>query len=231
MKVLRMDLNRLSATDDETLGSTQPPEVCGGRLLAADIVAAEVDPGCDPLGPENQLVLATGPLAGWSVSCAGRLSVGAKSPLTGGIKESNAGGNLADALAGLGYRAVVLSGALPPNEPGLVILDEDGMRFEPAAGLWGLPLEETAAELQSRFGREYAYAAIGPAGPFFKDIGRPGMSGRIIVQRCSHHSHVISHRQRGAVPVVVMPIAGKQLLGHREDRAVVTGFLEHVGGP
>ena len=56
MKVLRVDLNRLSATDDEGLGSTQPPAVCGGRLLTAETLAAEVDPGCDPLGPELSLI-------------------------------------------------------------------------------------------------------------------------------------------------------------------------------
>ena len=63
MRVLRVDLSRLSATDAGGLGSTQPPAVCGGRLLTAEILTAEVDPGCKPLGPENRLVLATGPPA------------------------------------------------------------------------------------------------------------------------------------------------------------------------
>jgi aldehyde:ferredoxin oxidoreductase len=159
MKILHVDLNHRKATVDEW-----PNDSWGGRLLTAEILNDAVDPGCDALGPDNLLVLATGPLAGWGVSCGGRLSVGAKSPLTGGIKESNAGGNLADALAGLGYRAVVFHGTLAPGEPGLVIVDEDGARFAPAASIWGLTLEETAARIQSGFGQEYAYAAIGPAG-------------------------------------------------------------------
>jgi aldehyde:ferredoxin oxidoreductase len=159
MNVLNVDLSYRTAVVEEWQDDSW-----GGRLLTAEILSRMVDPGCDPLGPKNLLVLATGPLAGWGVSCAGRLSVGAKSPLTGGIKESNAGGNLADALAGLGYRAVILGGSLPPGEPGLLIVDDDGARFAAATGMWGLTLEDAAERIGSQFGQEYAYAAIGPAG-------------------------------------------------------------------
>jgi aldehyde:ferredoxin oxidoreductase len=127
----------------------------------------EVEPGCDPLGPENRLVLATGPLAGWGISCGGRLSVGTKSPLTGGIKESNAGGEVADALANLGCRAVVLEGTLPADEPGLVVIDDadrGSVQFVGATEYRGLWLEETAARLKADYGDQYAYVAIGPAG-------------------------------------------------------------------
>lgn len=64
----------------------------GGRALTSRIVADEVDPCCDPLGPGNKLVFAPGLLSGTPLSSSSRLSVGCKSPLTGGIKESNAGG-------------------------------------------------------------------------------------------------------------------------------------------
>jgi aldehyde:ferredoxin oxidoreductase len=164
MKVLRVDLSRQEATVDQWPADVQSAAAYGGRLLTAEILAEEVDPGCDPLGSKNRIVLATGPLAGWGVSCAGRLSMGAKSPLTGGIKESNAGGNLADALAGLGYRAMILSGCFPPDDPGLVIVEKDGVQFATASDCWGLTLEQTAARLRSTFGHEYAFAAIGPAG-------------------------------------------------------------------
>jgi aldehyde:ferredoxin oxidoreductase len=181
MKNLRLDLGRQSASVEpwpgepverhlqpgrpggDVPGGLRDP-VTGGRLLTAQILCAEVDPGCDPLGPENELILATGPLAGWGVSCAGRLSLGAKSPLTGGIKESNAGGDAADALAGLGYRAVIVGGGFPAGRPGLVVIDEEEVRFLPADGYWGLCLEETAARLRSDLGDQYAYVAIGPAG-------------------------------------------------------------------
>ncbi len=159
MNVLRIDLNKRTIT-------TEPlsDELLGGRLLTNEIITAGVDPGCDPLGPRNVLALATGPLAGWHISDAGRLSIGGKSPLTGGIKESNVGGNVADALAGLGYRAVVFTGALPANEPGLVIIDEAGVRFTSGADLWGLALEQLADKLRADYGDGYGYLAIGPAG-------------------------------------------------------------------
>jgi len=140
----------------------------GGRLLTAEILTREADPGCDPLGPDNPLILAAGPLAGWGISDAGRLSTGAKSPLTGGIKESNAGGDVADQLASLGYRGVVLTGTRPAGaEPLIIVLEEgeaDAVRFVPAPAYRGLRLEETAAQLRADFGDGYTYLAIGPAG-------------------------------------------------------------------
>jgi aldehyde:ferredoxin oxidoreductase len=160
MKVLRIDLTHQEATT-----ATRDDELGGGRLLTAEIVAAEVDPGCDPLSPGNTLVLATGPLAGWGVSCGDRLSLGGKSPLTGGIKESNSGGEVAGSLAGLGIRAMVVSGAFPANAPGLVIVDApDKVRCMPADRYWGLRLEDLAAKLKADFGADYALTAIGPAG-------------------------------------------------------------------
>ncbi len=159
MRVLHVDLDRRAA-DVESWAE----ELVGGRRLTAEIVSSTVDPGCDPLGPENALVLAAGPLAGWHISCADRLSVGGKSPLTHGIKESNAGGIAAQALAGLDYRAVALRGSFSPGEPGIVVVDEAGVRFAAATEYWGLRLEETAARLRAEFGPDYAYVAVGPAG-------------------------------------------------------------------
>ncbi len=77
--------------------------MAGGRLLTGQLVTEHVPPTADPLGPDNILALAAGPLAGLRVSTGGRLSIGAKSPLTRGIKESNAGGMASDSLAALGY--------------------------------------------------------------------------------------------------------------------------------
>jgi len=64
----------------------------GGRGLTSAIVSKEVIPTCHPLDGHNKLVIAPGLLTGTSAPCSGRLSIGAKSPLTGGVKESNSGG-------------------------------------------------------------------------------------------------------------------------------------------
>ena len=81
---------------DQSVELTEFPDdwkLLGGRGLSARILLEECDPTCDPLGPDNVLVLAPGVLAGSSAPTSGRISVGTKSPLTGGIKEANAGGN------------------------------------------------------------------------------------------------------------------------------------------
>jgi len=159
VKLLRVNLSsqqaRLEIRDDE---------LTGGRRLTSELVAANVDPGCDPLSAENILVWATGPLAGWRVSCGDRLSLGGKSPLTGGIKESNSGGEVAGALAGLDLRALIVEGTFPTGEPGLIVVDGPGkVHFLPADGYWGLRLEALAARLKADFD-DYALIAIGPAG-------------------------------------------------------------------
>jgi aldehyde:ferredoxin oxidoreductase len=160
VKLLRVDLSSHTACL-----KTRSDELTGGRRLTSELVAAEVDPGRDPLSAENILVWATGPLAGWRVSCGDRLSLGGKSPLTGGIKESNSGGEVAGTLAGLGLRALVVEGAFPADAPGLIVVDgPEVVRFLPADGYWGLRLEALATRLKADFGGDYALIAIGPAG-------------------------------------------------------------------
>ena len=82
----------------------------GGRGLTSTIVAREVPPLCHPLAPDNKLVIAPGLLAGTTCPNSGRLSIGGKSPLTGGIKESNVGGNVSIKLGKLQIAGVVLEG-------------------------------------------------------------------------------------------------------------------------
>ncbi|MDH4206711.1 MAG: aldehyde ferredoxin oxidoreductase, partial [Desulfobacteraceae bacterium] len=82
----------------------------GGRGMTSAIVSKEVPPLCHPLGKDNKLVIAPGLLSGSHAAQSGRASVGCKSPLTGGIKEANVGGQGAQVLARLGYAAIVLEG-------------------------------------------------------------------------------------------------------------------------
>ena len=82
----------------------------GGRGMTSSIISKEVPPTCHPLGPDNKLVISPGLLSGTAAVMSGRISVGCKSPLTGGIKESNAGGQGAQMIAKLGYAAIVLEG-------------------------------------------------------------------------------------------------------------------------
>jgi aldehyde:ferredoxin oxidoreductase len=157
--ILRFDL----ATGQAAARPLADP-LAGGRLLTAQLVTELVDPLADPLGPGNILAFAGGPLAGMRVSTGGRLSVGGKSPLTRGIKEANAGGMAADSLAALGYRALVLTGARPPDQPAVLILDEPGARLADGRPYWGLGNEAAAAALRQDFGAHYVVVSIGPGG-------------------------------------------------------------------
>ena len=81
---------------------------------------------CDPLGPENKLIFAPGLLSGTSLVNTSRISIGAKSPLTGTIKESNVGGTVAAALGRLGITAMVIEGQAPEGELSFLRIDEKG---------------------------------------------------------------------------------------------------------
>src|SRR5512133_2942529 len=106
-KIVRVNMSDLT-TKVEPVPEAWVP--LGGRALTSTIVAAEVPPACHALGTSNKLVFAPGLLTGTAAANSGRLSVGAKSPLTGGIKESNAGGTAARMLAKLGIKALIVEG-------------------------------------------------------------------------------------------------------------------------
>lgn len=134
----------------------------GGRGLTSAIIAHEVPPTCDALGPENKLIFAAGILAGTSVPNSGRLSIGAKSPLTGTIKESNAGGTAAVKLARIGLQAIVIEG----NSDKLLTLHitADNVTFETAEQLDNLGNYDTIAYGREKYGDKVSAITIGQAG-------------------------------------------------------------------
>ena len=134
----------------------------GGRRLTGSIIAAEVPPECEPLSGRNKLVLACAPLAGTLVSSANRLSIGAKSPLTGGIKESNAGGMTGYLMGRLGIR--VLEGRPGAPHWTLIRISADGVELLPGDPYVGLGLFEKARQLFERFGPKVGMTLIGRAG-------------------------------------------------------------------
>jgi aldehyde:ferredoxin oxidoreductase len=136
----------------------------GGRGLIARILLDEVPPECEPLGPKNKLLFCPGLLTGHMLSSIDRLSVGGKSPLTGGAKESNSGGTTSLHMATMGMKALIIENW--PAEPGWSVmhLSMDGVRFEQANDLEGLGVYETAETLKKRYGKKVAISIIGPAG-------------------------------------------------------------------
>ncbi|MCL6639728.1 MAG: aldehyde ferredoxin oxidoreductase, partial [Firmicutes bacterium] len=136
----------------------------GGRALTSQFVLDEVEPTCDPLGPFNKLILAPGLLSGTNAPSSGRMSFGAKSPLTGGIKESNAGGIASQKIANLGYKAIVIEGKAAKGEWFILKINPDGAELLPAGDLAGKGGYETVATLKEKYGPKVAVIFIGPAG-------------------------------------------------------------------
>ena len=101
----------------------------GGRALTSAIVSEEVPANCHPLGDANKLVIAPGLLSGSPSAMSGRISVGAKSPLTGGIKESNSGGQPSQVLARLGYGAIVIEGKPKGDDLYKILINKDGVKI------------------------------------------------------------------------------------------------------
>ncbi len=139
-------------------------EGMGGRGMTSMIVSTEVPADCHPLGPENKLVIAPGLLSGSAASTSGRMSFGCKSPLTGGIKESNSGGQAAQVLARLGYAAIVIEGEAPKDTLCKVFINADGVKISDASDFKGLKNYDLAEKIKAEHGAKVAMISIGPAG-------------------------------------------------------------------
>jgi len=136
----------------------------GGRALTSAIVSREVPPLCHPLGGENKLVIAPGLLSGTAGAQSGRISVGCKSPLTGGIKESNSGGQASQVLAKLGFSAIVLEGKPASDDLYKVFINKDGVKITKDNSLKLLPNYDLIEKMKKEFGDKICCISIGPAG-------------------------------------------------------------------
>ncbi len=136
----------------------------GGRAMTSSIVAGEVPPTCHPLSADNKLVIAPGILSGSAAAMSGRISVGCKSPLTGGIKESNSGGQGAQVLARLGYAAIVLEGKPADDNLYRVFINKDGAQIMVDNSLKMLGNYAVVEKMKAAYGDKIATISIGQAG-------------------------------------------------------------------
>jgi aldehyde:ferredoxin oxidoreductase len=136
----------------------------GGRALTSAIIAKEVPALCHPLGADNKVVIAPGLLSGTIASMSGRLSIGFKSPLTGGIKEANAGGQPAQVLARLGYAAIVLEGKPTGDDTYRIVINKDSVTIDQDNQLKMLPNYDLIDKVKAKYGEKVACISIGPAG-------------------------------------------------------------------
>lgn len=137
----------------------------GGRTLSSRLISREIQADCDPLGKKNKLFLCNGALSGTNVSSCNRLSIGSKSPLTGGVKESNAGGIVGTRMAGQGLRCIIIEDAPAADSPWqIAVIGKEGCEFVDGSFLAGKGVYEKSDLLTERFGKKAGCMTIGPAG-------------------------------------------------------------------
>jgi aldehyde:ferredoxin oxidoreductase len=136
----------------------------GGRALTSAIVSREVPPTCHPLSEDNKLVIAPGLLSGSAAAMSGRISVGCKSPLTGGIKEANSGGQPSQMLGRLGYAAIVLEGKPKDDALYRIYINKDKIEIKKDQSLKMLGNYAVAEKMKAEYGDKVSCISIGPAG-------------------------------------------------------------------
>lgn len=163
MNLLRVNMTTKTVKFEK---SHERYQLYGLRGLIAKIAFEEIDPKCDALGPNNKLIFSTSPLQGFGLSSTGRLSVGGKSPLTGGIKEASSGGVAATMLVRHGIKAIILEGL--DKDEGLYVLhiNQHGAKLLPGGHLLKKGTYETAKTIYQEFGEKVGLITIGQAGEY-----------------------------------------------------------------
>lgn len=161
-KFHQIDLSSRKVSTEELHGES----ICrGGRYFVAKALNELGAATVDPLSAENPLIFSAGPFAGTNFSNANRISVGCKSPLTGGIKEANGGGTLAFALGQLKIAGFNLVNA--SDDWVMIHLKKDGdIEFHSALDYLGDGNFATAARLHERFGKKVSLVLCGPVGEY-----------------------------------------------------------------
>ena len=160
--ILRVNLSN-GEIKKEPLNMDHARAYIGGRGLGTKILYDEIDPGkVDALGPENKLIMATGPLTGTSAPTGGRYMVITKSPLTGAIACSNSGGYIGAEIKFAGYDFLIFEGKA--KEPVYLWIHNDQAELRPAGKIWGMTTDKAEPALKEATHPDAKVCGIGPAG-------------------------------------------------------------------
>jgi aldehyde:ferredoxin oxidoreductase len=228
-RILRIDLaNR--EYQIEALEASWIKNVIGGRAANSKRLYEELDPNCDPLGPDNLLILGIGPLTGTLLPASAYFTVSAKSPLTGILGDSAAGGQFAAEMKLTGFDQIIIKGK---SESLIYLLISDsGVEFMDAAQVAGRTIVETTAAIREE-SRDHAIqvAAIGPAGEnqvLFSSIVSSGnrASGRTGMGAVMGSKNLKAIAVRGSRPVrIADPLAF--LKNVKEMKSLIQGHSEY----
>lgn len=160
-KIFRVNMTDLTTSVEEV---PQNWAGLGGRALTSTIVSEEVDPACHPLGPGNKLVFAPGLLSGTAAANSGRMSCGAKSPLTGTIKESNVGGTSAQQFAKMGIKSLIIEGLPKEDKFYSLNITVDGVTITEESELVGKGNFAVIEAMEAKYNKKVGVMTIGQAG-------------------------------------------------------------------
>ncbi|TDB36831.1 MAG: aldehyde:ferredoxin oxidoreductase [Actinobacteria bacterium] len=202
--VLHVDLS-MRAVSEYPWTDADRRRFLGGKVMAARILYDLLAPKTDPLGPENTMVIATGPLNGTGAPSTARFDVSALSPLTGTLGTSNSGGSFGVYLKKAGVDALVITGCA--DAPVWLEVAEDGVHFRDAAALWGLRTSAAQAALRDAVGRKCGTIVAGPAGenlvPYAALVSDERVAGRTgmgAVFGSKNLKGIAAHGERRATP-------------------------------
>jgi aldehyde:ferredoxin oxidoreductase len=159
--ILRVNLTSGKITREPT-----SPELArdfiGGRGFGIYFLTKEVPIHADPLGPENKLIISTGPLSGMLAPGGGKCDWTSKSPLTGGYADASLGGHFTAEMKYAGLDTIILEGQ--SSKPVYLFIDNEKVELRDASSLWGKGSIDTEVELKKKYGEPFQIAAIGPGG-------------------------------------------------------------------
>ena len=195
----------------------------GGRGFAVKILFDELKPGIDPLGPENKLVVALGPISGIPAPNTGKAVVAAKSPLTGFYGDGNLGTRLTEQLRKAGYDAMIVEGKA--DRPTMLYVEDDRVEFHSAELLWGQGTFATNEWIYARYGKGAGVLNIGQGGENMvryatirsmegRSGGRPGI-GAVMGSKLLKAIIV-----KGSTPVPLADPQGMKAVGTADLKAV-----------
>jgi aldehyde:ferredoxin oxidoreductase len=159
--ILRVNLTTGKITKELTPADVAR-DFIGGRGFGIYFITKEVPVHADPLGPENKLVISSGPFSGMLVPGGGKCDWTTKAPLTGGYASSSMGGHFTAEMRYAGIDSIILEGASP--KPVYLFIDDDKIELRDAADLWGKGTFAVEKQFKEKLGEEYQIAVIGVGG-------------------------------------------------------------------
>lgn len=204
-RILRVNLSS-GQLKKEPLPEELAEKYLGGRGFVARILYDELPPNVDPLGEENMVVVATGPLTGHFLPGSGKTHFGTKSPASGGYGDSNMGGHFGPALKYAGYDVLVLTGKAA--EPSYLLIEDEKVEIRSADAYWGQGAITAERLLKSELGDDFQIITIGPAGEklvkfacISHDFGRQGGRTGVAAVLGSKNIKAIAVKGTGSIPV------------------------------